>query len=400
MDIRSDRQRGLSYTEIARKYNIDPRTAKKYAQSETRPVYSLSAAKPSKLDPYKEQIAIWLEEAPYSAERILEKIREQGFDGGHSIVREYVRNKKEQLDEKATVRFETMPGLQGQMDWAFFEDHTVLEDGKLKKQYCFLFILGYSRARYIEFMTDMSTNTLIRCHVNAFRYCGDYPEEILYDNMKQVVIKRLLKQEDSTLNRQFEDFADFYGFKPVLCRPYRGQTKGKVERTVQFVRNNFMIGIRYNSLDDLNGQALAWCNKVNGKVHATTNEIPFERLKKEGLNPLKREYIIDKINLRRVQKDCLISYGGNQYFVPSEYAGKNVAVVVLDNLLAAYHEGKQIALHRISYQKKDMVVNAHHYRRLTAKQSFDIENTLLDGDNIIDFPIQPHDLSWYDEVLL
>ena len=400
MDIRSDRQRGLSYTETARKYNIDPRTARKYAQSETRPVYSLSAAKPSKLDPYKEQIAIWLEEAPYSAERILEKIREQGFDGGHSIVREYVRNKKEQLDEKATMRFETMPGLQGQMDWAFFGDHTVLEDGKLKKQYCFLFILGYSRARYIEFVTDMSTNTLIRCHANAFRYCGGYPEEILYDNMKQVVIKRLLKQEDSTLNRQFEDFAGFYGFRPVLCRPYRGQTKGKVERTVQFVRNNFMIGIRYNSLDDLNGQALAWCNKVNGKVHATTNEIPFERLKKEGLNPLKREYIIDKINLRRVQKDCLISYGGNQYFVPSEYAGKNVAVVVLDNLLAAYHEGKQIALHRISYQKKDMVVNAHHYRRLTAKQSFDIENTLLDGDNIIDFPIQPHDLSWYDEVLL
>lgn len=257
MDIRSDRQRGLSYTEIARKYNIDPRTAKKYAQSETRPVYSLSAAKPSKLDPYKEQIAIWLEEAPYSAERILEKIREQGFDGGHSIVREYVRNKKEQLDEKATVRFETMPGLQGQMDWAFFEDHTVLEDGKLKKQYCFLFILGYSRARYIEFVTDMSTNTLIRCHANAFRYCGGYPEEILYDNMKQVVIKRLLKQEDSTLNRQFEDFAGFYGFRPVLCLPYRGQTKGKVERTVQFVRNNFMIGIRYNSLDDLNGQALS-----------------------------------------------------------------------------------------------------------------------------------------------
>ena len=82
MDIRSDRQKVLSYTEIARKYNIDPRTAKKYAQSETRPVYSLSAAKPSKLDPYKGQIAIWLEEAPYSAERILEKIREQGFDGG------------------------------------------------------------------------------------------------------------------------------------------------------------------------------------------------------------------------------------------------------------------------------------------------------------------------------
>lgn len=101
-----------------------------------------------------------------------------------------------------------------------------------------------------------------------------------------------------------------------------------------------------------------------------------------------------------MQKDCLISYGGNQCSVPSEYAGKDVAVVALDNLLAAYHEGKQIALHRISYQKKDMVVNAHHYRRLTVKKSFDIENTLLDGDNDIDFPIKPHDLSRYDEVLL
>ena len=101
------------------------------------------------------------------------------------------------------------------------------EEGKWKKLYCFLLVLGYSRMRYIEFVTDMSTNTLIRCHQNAFRYFGGYPEEILYDNMKQVVVKRLLKQEDSTLNRQFEDFAGFYGFKPILCRPYRGQTKGK-----------------------------------------------------------------------------------------------------------------------------------------------------------------------------
>lgn len=308
MDIRSDRQKGMSYAEISRKYHIDPRTAKKYAESDTRPVYSLTEPKASKLDPYKEQIAVWLEEAPYSAMRILEKIKEQGIEGEYSIVKHYVRGKKEQLEEKATVRFETMPGLQGQMDWGFFEDHQVLENGQMKKLYCFLLILGYSRMRYIEFVTDMSTNTLIRCHANAFRYFGGYPEEILYDNMKQVVVKRLLKQEDSTLNRQFEDFAGFYGFKPVLCRPYRGQTKGKVERTVQYVRDNFMVGIKYDSLDDLNGQALVWCNKVNGKVHATTGEIPFERLKKESLNPLSREYIIDRINLRRVQKDCLISY--------------------------------------------------------------------------------------------
>ena len=399
MEIRNDRLKGMNYTELGKKYHIDPRTAKRYAESPGRPEYTLSERKPSKLDAFKSQVDLWLEEAPYSAVRILEKLQEQGFDGKYSIVKEYVRGKKMDLDEKATVRFETMPGQQGQMDWGFFEDYTVFEDGQMKKLYCFLLVLGYSRMRYIEFVTDMSTNTLIRCHQNAFHYFGGYPEEILYDNMKQVVIKRLLKQEDSTLNRQFEDFAGFYGFKPILCRPYRGQTKGKVERTVQYVRDNFMVGIRYRSLDDLNGQALAWCNKVNAKVHATTNEIPFERLKREKLNPLKREYIIDKINLRRVQKDCLISYAGNQYSVPSEYAGKDVAVVALDNVLAAYYEGKQIALHRISYQKKDMVVNARHYHRLTVKQSINTPNVLLDGDNVIDFPILSRDLSRYDEVL-
>ncbi len=161
-----------------------PRTAKRYAQSPQKPEYTLTQPKPTKLDAYKQQINQWLEEAPYSAVRILEKLQEQGFDG------------------------------------------------KWKKLYCFLMILGYSRMRYIEFVTDMGTNTLIRCHQNAFRYFGGYPEEILYDNMKQVGIKRLLKQEDSTLNRQFGDFAGFYGCKPILCRPYRGQTKGKVERKV------------------------------------------------------------------------------------------------------------------------------------------------------------------------
>lgn len=142
MDIRSDRQKGLSYTEIARKHNIDPRTAKKYASSGARPEYVLTDPKPSKLDAYKHQIDIWLEEAPYSAVRILEKLTEQGFDGKYSIVKEYARGKKKDLDEKATVRFETVPGLQAQMDWGFFEDHQVLEDGKTQKLYCFLMILG------------------------------------------------------------------------------------------------------------------------------------------------------------------------------------------------------------------------------------------------------------------
>lgn len=399
MEIRNDRKKGLSYTEIARKYHMDPRTAKKYAESDTKPVYQLTAPKPSKLDSYKHQIDLWLEEAPFSAVRIHEKLVEQGCDCKYTIVREYVSSKKKDLNEKATVRFETMPGLQGQVDWGFFENYKVLENGEYKKLYCFLMILGYSRMRYIEFVTDMSTSTLIRCHINAFRYFGGYPEEVLYDNMKQVVVKRLLKQADSELNKQFEDFAGFYGYKPVLCRPYRGQTKGKVERTVAYVRDNFMTGIKYTSLDNLNGQAYAWCNKVNSKVHGTTNERPIDRLKDEILSPLKREYIIDKINLRRVEKDCLISYAGNKYSVPAEYVGKDVAVIVLENMLAAYFEGKQISIHKLSYSKNTLNVNKEHYKTMLVKQSFNIENTLLHNPDIVDFPSPKHSLKQYDELM-
>lgn len=399
MEIRNQRKKGLSYIEIARKHHIDPRTAKKYAESDTKPVYTLTTPKPSKLDPYKHLIDMWLEEAPYSAVRIHEKLMEQGCDCKYTIVRQYVATRKADLNEKATVRFETMPGLQGQVDWGFFENYKVLENGEYKKLYCFLMIPGYSGMRYIEFVTDMSTTTLIKCHINAFRYFGGYPEEILYDNMKQVVVKRLMKQSESELNKQFEDFAGFYGYKPILCRPYRGQTKGKVERTVRYVRENFMVGIRYNSLADLNSQAHAWCNKINAKIHGTTNERPIDRLSEEKLLPLKREYIIDKINLRRVEKDCLISYAGNKYSVPAEYVGRDVTVIVPDHMLAAYFEGKQIALHKLSYSRNTLNVNKEHYNSMIVKSGFNIENTLLNNPDLADLSIPDHSLKKYDELM-
>ena len=399
MEIRNERKKGLSYTEIARKHHIDPRTAKKYAESDTKPVYMLTAPKPSKLDPYKHLIDMWMEEAPYSAVCIHEKLMEQGCDCKYTIVRQYVATRKADLNEKATVRFETMPGLQGQVDWRFFENYKVLENGEYKKLYCFLMILGYSRMRYIEFVTDMSTTTLIKCHINAFRYFGGYPEEILYDNMKQVVVKRMMKQSESELNKQFEDFAGFYGYKPILCRPYRGQTKGKVERTVRYVRENFMVGVKYNSLEHLNSQAHAWCNKINAKVHGTTNERPIDRLPVENLMPLKREYIMDKINLRRVEKDCLISYAGNKYSVPAEYVGRDVTVIVLDHMLAAYFEGKQIALHKLSYSKNTFNVNKEHYKSMIVKSGFDVENTLLNNPDLMDLSIPDYSLKKYDELM-
>jgi hypothetical protein len=214
--------------------------------------------------------------------------------------------------------------------------------------------------------------------------------------MKQVVVKRLLRQSDSTMNRQFEDFAGFYGFKPVLCRPYRGQTKGKVERTVSYVRDNFMTGIEYDDLDDLNRQAMDWCVKVNNKVHGTTNEVPKVRLAQENLNALLREYIIERINVRKVEKDCLFSFEGSKYSVPSQYAGRYVTVVALDNTLMAYYEGKQVAMHLLSEQKNSMIVSKAHYEKLLQRQSFDVENTILHNLHTVDVEPYEIDLGVYD----
>ena len=377
--------------------SIDRKTARKYAKTDKKTAYTYKKPRHKILEDYADFINEKLKEAPYSATRIKELLEEHyNIKISYTPVQKYVKNVKKDFNKSATVRFETLPGEQGQVDWGFFENYKVIDEfGIERKLYCFLMILGYSRMRYIEFVTDMTTETLIKCHINAFHYFKGYPSEILYDNMKQVVIKRMLKQSDSTLNKTFEDFAGFYKFKPILCRPYRGQTKGKVERTVQYVRDNFMTGIKYTSLDDLNNQAMKWNIKVNGKIHATTGKIPREMLAEEKLSPLVREYIIDKINVRKVEKDCLISYNGNKYSVPSEYALKYVTVVALDNMLAAYYEGKQVALHKLSYQKNSMIVNKEHYRKMIIRQSFDTENTLF-NDKIIDSKPFSIDLGVYD----
>ena len=396
MNIRADFNKGMNWTEIGKKYGIDPRTAKIYANSEQRPEYPPNSTRTNKLDPYKKMIDELLLDANYSAVRILEIITEHGFDGKYTIVKEYVRTRKERLNKQATVRFETMPGLQGQVDWAHFPKYQVMEDGKLKKLYCFLMILGYSRMRYIEFVTNMSTDTLLRCHINAFRYFGGYPAEILYDNMKQVVVKRLLKQSDSTMNPQFEDFAGFYGYEPVLCRPYRGQTKGKIERTVSFVRSNLMTVIKYNGLDDLNRQANLWCNKVNNKVHGTTNKIPFKELGKENLHELTREYQLNRGSFRKIGKDCLLSYDGNKYSVPDRYAGKEAFVQATERILSIYHREKVIAQHQLNSGKNIMNIDPHHYSNLTRKQSLKVDNTLLTNIDVLHDDVPVIDLSVYD----
>ncbi len=399
MDIRSDRNKGLSYVELGEKYNIDRRTAKKYCESDIKPKYQYKRPKRKFMEDYADYVEELLEEAPYSATRIKELIEEHfNVSISYTPVQQFVKNKKESLNKKATVRFETIPGLQAQVDWGFFENYTVYDEyGIERKLYCFLIILGYSRMRYIEFVTDMTTETLIKCHLNAFEYFGGYPQEILYDNMKQVVIKRMIKQNESELNKAFEDFAGFFKFKPVLCRPYRGQTKGKVERSVRYVRENFMVGIKYKDLKDLNNKAIKWCDKVNSKNHSTTNEIPKIRLVEEHLNKVTRRYQIDSDNVRMVQKDCLVSFEGNRYSVPSKYIKRNVIVVALDNIVTIYCDGVCIATHPLCKGRNQMIISKTHYDSLLTHAELTNYNPLIDSKEDFNNFINNINMKEYDK---
>ena len=195
-------------------------------------------------------------------------------------------------------------------------------DGKRRKIYAFSIVLGYSRTRYAEFATDISMNNVIKMHLNSFTFLGGYRDTILYDNMKQVVLDRKIKTLESRFNPKFMDFAEYYGIVIRLCYPYRPETKGKIESTIKYLRNNFFNGRTFSDLNDLNNQCREWLQKVNSQVHGTTHEIPYQRLKDKKLNPLSTvpAYMTRREESRKISRDCYVSYKGNKYSVPWKYA--------------------------------------------------------------------------------
>ncbi len=283
--IRELYAQGYSITAISDKTGYDWKTVRKYLNSTT------------------------------TASRLYREILEMGFTGKCTIVRDFVRKVRPEQGVQAVYRYETKPGVQAQVDWSEFGKAEV--DSKMLKLYCFNMVLGYSRMRYIEFTPSIDVYTLIQCHLNTFRYFGGYTKEILYDNMKQVVLKRANVSTKSEWNSKFEDFFKHYGFIPHLCRPYRPETKGKIENNVGYVRRDFFIGRSFSSIADINSQALTWLKRVNSDVHGTTHEIPLERFKAEGLKPIDRvpEYLVIREETRKISRDCFISYLGNKYSV-------------------------------------------------------------------------------------
>ncbi len=365
--IREWKQKGWSVSEIARQTGFDRKTIRKYLNAEASPESKARKSKGSILDPYKPYLLERIKEGTTNCMVLIEEIRAQGYEGKSTILREFVQPYREAPKKQATVRFETIPGRQAQVDWA--EDiGEYLVDGIKRPLYAFVMILSYSRKRYIEFTTDMTQSTLMKCHMNAFSYFQGIPQQLLYDNMRTVVTKHSVKQ--IRFNKKFEDFLSYYGIIPKACKPYRAQTKGKVERAVSYLKANFLKRRLPESLEELNFELRKWLDEVvHVKRNQTTQKTPNERFEEErGLliqwntKPL---YSIQQWELREVSKDCLISYKGNQYSVPYRFACQRMKVrETNEGMVEIYDEYECVARHPLVEGKHQMVMDKAHYHGL------------------------------------
>jgi transposase len=281
-------------------------------------------ARSSALDPFKAYLTQRWQAHGLSAVRLFPEIQAQGFLGSARIVRRFLQTLRaaQRVDAKLTVRFETPPGEQAQCDWAEVGRYPQ-PDGKTIRVYAFVMILCYSRYLYIEFTRSMSLTTLIRCHQNAFAFFGGWTKRILYDNMRQVVVGL------NRTNARFLDFTRHYGFESIRHRPYRPRTKGKVERTVGYVRTSFLNGRTFTGLDDLNAQGRHWLGSVaNVRVHGTTQARPCDRLLEETLIPVTglNLYQLSRSDDRTVGAEALVRFDKSDYSVPARFVGTRVSI--------------------------------------------------------------------------
>jgi len=289
MTIHILHKQGYTQRAIARQLGISRNTVKRYLQKNIdEPKYTARPKKKhSKLEAYKFYLHRRIAQAApihLSGEVLFREIKTLGYTGSISLLRQYLYDYRGKKAPQEVIRFETPPGKQMQVDWG------QMRGGK-KPIHVFIAVLGYSRAMFIMFTDNMHYETLEACHQCAFEYFQGVPQQIWYDNMKTVVIERDAYGEGRhRLHQSFYQFSKSMGFLPKLCRPYRPQTKGKVERMVRYVRDSFYrpLATKLSAIDIVldvetaNIEGRQWLDNIaNERIHDTTKEKPITRLIKE-----------------------------------------------------------------------------------------------------------------------
>ena len=344
------KEEGLSIRAIARRTGHDRKTVKKYlALGMVKPVYKPRVPRPGKLTPYKDYLKARLTLYPgLSGQRLLQEIRDQGYQGGYSILVDYLRTIRPKPPVEFETRFETPPGYQAQVDFAEFKVSFTSEPGVVHKLHLFLFILGFSRWFWGRFGWDETLPTVMTGHIGAFEALGGVPRTVLYDRMKTAVID---EPEEGKIryNTSLVGLLNYYQAIPRACRPGRAKTKGKVENLVSYIRKGFFLGREFEDLDDLNRRFTVWCNEVaHQRRHGTTRRIVSKALAEERLHlqalPGQR-YDVVLQTARKINREGMVTFETNCYSVPDTVRERLVEVHVGPALLRFYVKGELIATH-------------------------------------------------------
>jgi transposase len=350
---------------IERHLKLGWKTIKKYL--ETPAQGPATRERRSKLDPFKAMVAECLEKDPsVTAALIFQRIKDQGFSGGHAILQEYVRKVRPQPESKrAFVRMEPFAGERFEVDWAHFD--VLNYSGDSRKLYAFALVDAHSRMLYVEFTHSQSFETFARCHVHAFHALQGVAREIVYDNLATAVA-----EHDGRLVRflpRFLAFAREYNFFPRACNPASGWEKGKVERSIGYLRQNFWPLREFKDLHDANRQVRQWLAEVaNQRLHSETRERPAERFKPDALRPLPViPYDYRDTVEALVHKDLRLQFDGNKYCVPHRCVGKRLTVKADAGAVTIYDRVTEVVSYPRSW-RRGQTFGAERFEKLLAEQ--------------------------------
>lgn len=363
--IRTLKKRGVYHKDIAAELGVHPRTVSRALQRRGTP-QPTRKPRASKLDPYKATVDRLLAEGVWNAVVILREIQAQGYDGGSTILRDYIQPKRAQRQSKATVRFETPPGRQLQSDWG----EITTEIAGVETKVCFIVnTLGYSRRFHFWCTDGMDAEHTYEGMIRSFEYFGGVTEEVLVDNQKTAVLSHPAGAAPQ-FNPRFIDLAGHYGFVPRACQPYRARTKGKDERVVGYLKQHFFVRYRaFDTFAHLNQLAEYWlCTEADQRVHGTVKEVVAVRFECEvhALQPLPAaRYDTAYIERRRVGWDAYVDVQGNRYSVPDQLTGQLVRIHIgLDDALRVYADETLVAQHHLQAAAHGWVSVPEHHRHL------------------------------------
>jgi transposase len=271
----------------------------------------------------------------------------------------------------ATVRFETPPGQQLQID--FGEVRVCIEGEDRGKLHLFVATLGYSRRVYVRAFRHERQSAWLDGIEGAFRHFGGLPAELLMDNAKALVVHHDAATREVVFNDRLHAFARYWGVRPVACAPYRARTKGKDERGVGYVKGNAIAGRSFASWSALEAHLVWWMREVaDARVHGTTGEVPavrFVREERQALRLLDGRPPFRQMRelTRRVQNDACVDVDTNHYSVPWTLIGAMVSVVVSGGEVRVHHAGTEVACHDQRRGRRERAVDRAHLHGILAR---------------------------------